>query len=140
MRTNKITTTLDVPNEAGATITIRRLSHHQLMMAIDRRQDAAIDKLNKIADPSKLPKGDNEAAEEPRQRYDRMAILRAGVVDWSYAEDVTDEALEDQDEAWASWAFDEIIAFSIRSAEEKKDSDSDSPRILDLAAADGRTN
>lgn len=127
--TSTITKTLKHPDEADVTITIRKLSHHQLMMAADARQDAVIEKFKRMGESVKFLPDRDEAgviAEQPDNKYDRLTVLRCGITAWSYAPEVA-AGVEELDEETAAWLFGEIIMFSIRSAEEGKASASASP-------------
>lgn len=135
--TSKITRTIEIPDEPGVRVTIRQLSHYQLMMAIDNRQDHVIDKAKRLGEAMRyIPEGgDSSLAEESRNKYDHTAVLRAGVVGWSYDYELTDENLLEQDDAWSLCVFDAIIALSVRPAEERKNSDGVSPLTSEAPAA-----
>jgi hypothetical protein len=136
--TSKITKTLTVPDETGS-ITIRKLSHHQLMQAIDAKRDAALAMMRKLEGVT-LPQTDGTVdADAPENKYDRMTVLRHGVTAWSY--DIPPEqGVEDLDEESAIWLFSEIIAFSVRSAADVKASANGSQPTSDRAEAVGLSN
>lgn len=144
--TRHLTKQIEIPHEAGQSITIRKLSHHQLMMAVDAVGDRAATKFAKLGETAKhIPSPDDPAAakveaEKPVNKYDRLTVLRYGITAWSYGEDPTEETISDLDEATAAWAFDEIIAFSVRGADEMGKSETDSPSTSNSASppADGQ--
>jgi hypothetical protein len=151
--TSKITNTLAIPNEPGQTVTIRKLSHHQLMMALDSHEDVRIAKMTKfgesvkylpdISNPDDKAKAEQEAA-KPENRYDRLTVLRYGVVQWTYElppeQNGEPLGVAELDEETATWLFDEIIAFSVRSKDEGKASASGSPPATDPAEGAGQLN
>jgi hypothetical protein len=134
MLTSQITKTIEHPDEEGVTFTLRKLSHHHLMMAVDGAGKRAADKLLSLGDSAKfLPKptqedldDDSAASENPEKKYDRETVLRYGVTAWSYEAPCDDENKRDLDEATAAWLFGAIIAHSLRSADEGEASGSDS--------------
>lgn len=131
---SKFTKTLDLPHEPGTTITIRKLSHHHLMMAIDGRVDRAVDKAARLGETIKhLPDRDPNAPadDDLANKYDLLTVLRFGITGWSYPEPCDDEHKADLDEDTADFLFDEIIGFSVRGAAEGKASASDSPASTD---------
>lgn len=157
MITSRITQTLDIPNEPGQTATVRKLSHHQLMIAEDTRTGAVIEKASKLsgvefADPNKDAPNDTaeererkrlareeakREAEAPSNKYDRMTVLRYGVTAWTYPDGLPD-GVEELDKPVAEWLFDEILAFSLRSAAEGKAFASGSLPSSELAEAVGQ--
>jgi len=133
MLTRDLTRTLDIPDEPGQQITVRKLSHYQLAMAEDARLDRVLAKaarIGSVAMPQQSAEEREQArldAEKPENRYDRATVLRYGITAWTYAEPLTPEATEELDEASAAWAFAEIMAFSLRSDAERKASAGGSP-------------
>lgn len=147
MLTSSLTKTIEIPNEPGQTITIRKLSHYQLMMAVDAMEDRSLSRFGKIADVAqRLPQSADERdraraeAEKPENKYERATVLRAGITAWTYAEPVSETTIDDLDEETAAWAFGEIMALSVRSIDEKKASASVSPPSTDPAAGAGPSN
>jgi len=143
--TSRITQKLTVPNESES-ITIRKLSHAQLSLASDAKRDNAL-AMMKALDGVALPEGDAAAksvavaeAEKPENKYDRTSVLCSGITAWSYGVELNADNIADQDEDWAAWAFGEIIAFSVREAEEVKPSAGDSPLTTDQGEGVGQSN
>lgn len=138
--TSKLTKTLDVPHEAGTTITIRKMSHYMLMMAADAKVEDAAKKM-RLFDGVTLPEPSDEQraqqADDPTARYDRLVVLQHGITAWSYDPPFTPDGATDLDEDTAEWAFKEIIAFSVRSADEGKASAGASPLPTDQGADAG---
>lgn len=142
--TSKITKTLTHPDEPDVTITIRKLSHYQLMMATDDREDRTVDKFKRLGEsaahlPDKATAEQKAELEKPENKYHRLTVLQHGVTAWSY-DDNPKASVEDLDENTASWLFDEIIAFSIRSKDEGKASANGSATSTDQAEAVGLSN
>lgn len=138
--TSKITKTLNIPGEDGQTVTIKKLSHHEVSMAKDARIDALAAKMRAFEGVT-LPTPDAGAAKtiDPKEELDRMTVLRYGVTAWTY--DVApSEGVVDLDEDTAAWLFDEIAAFSLRSADEGKASANDSPLTTGQAEGVGQSN
>lgn len=129
MFTSRATKTIEIPGEPGVTVTIRKLSHHQLMMATDDNVDRVIDKFKKMGESvAHLPdRGDDSEAQLPTNKYNHATVLRCGVTGWSYPDECNEANILDQDEAWADFVFDEILALSLRSKDEGEASGSDSP-------------
>lgn len=132
MLTSKHTDERSFPDGSG-TVTIRKLSHYQLMMSEDATIDDALDKMRRVGDV-KLPEADADTkarreaeAQKPENKYNRAKILEYGIVAWSYGEPLDEEHRRDLDEPSAAWLFDEILAFSIRAADEVKASANASP-------------
>jgi len=142
--TSAITTTLKIPHEPGVTVTIRKLSHHQLMMAADAKTDRVTDKAARLGStiahlPDPKPEDRARQEADPSNKYDRMVVLKAGVTGWSYAEACDEGHLSDLDEETASWLFGELIGFSVRGQSEGEESAGASQSSMDsTASADGR--
>lgn len=142
--TRNITKTLQHPTEPGVTVTIRMLSHYQVAMAEDRRFDAIAKKAVAvkdlaITDAGRTPEERAQAAKEaekPENRLDRTTVLECGITSWSYSEALPD-AIADLDEDTAAWLFREIIDFSFRRPDEKKESPTSSKDGLASAEAVG---
>jgi len=144
--TRNLTQTLDIPHEPGHQVTIRKLSHHHLTMAEDARLDRVLDRAGKLTGipvPQQTAEEREAAkaeAEKPENRYDRVTVLRCGITSWTYSEPIDEEAVRDLDEQTAAWVFDAILAFSLRSADERKAFASDSPPTSGLAEGAGPTS
>lgn len=112
MLTSGFVQTYEIPGEAGQTIDLRLLSWSQLEKARRAALVAAVERMREIggvdgiADLQKLgtPSSNGAAPSDPLAEYDRLALLKMGVVRWSYAAEVTPETLADLDEATARWA------------------------------------
>ena len=123
---------LDIPHEPEEWITIRMLSWQQLENAREQRnaqvmksvKDLDLEAMGLKPDPVTAQKAAETAAAAPDAvtNYDRLALLSAGVVEWSYDDEVSGDALLDLDEMTAKWLVNEIYALSRRSDAEVKDS------------------
>lgn len=134
MITTKVTRQIEHPHEAGVTFTIRKLSHHQLMMSEDERVNRAIDKAKRLGEsmahlPDRANADQQERAELPENKYNRSTVLQYGVTAWSYEEPLNEATVLELDEETAAWLFDEVMAFSLRSREEGEASGSNSAPI-----------
>jgi len=157
--TSQITKHLEIPDEPGQRVTIRKLSHHQLMMAHNAKISEAAEQM-RLFQGLELPTPNEDApddtpeqriekaearrkakaeAELPASKYQRTAVLKYGLIDWTYQAAI-DTGVEELDEDTAAWLFDEIISFSIRSADEKKASANGSRPITGPAAPIGQSN
>lgn len=126
MLTNKLTKTIPVPHEDGVTVTIRKLSFGALDEArVVKRNDAAgiMKAFQGVALPSMselqaavVAEADGEDAPDPGAPYDRATVIKHGLTAWSLDDPVS--AFTELGDDTATWLFNEIIAFSIRSAEE----------------------
>jgi hypothetical protein len=119
----KITKTFDYD---GGSITVRKLSALQLEACATERQMAVarnvkamgpeiLTALRAAGSAAPAPK----AEETPEQRwagYDRAAAVRLGVTAWSFGP-VTEELLDDLDEAAVAAIFREVMSLSVLSAD-----------------------
>jgi len=143
MLTSRITQKIAHPSEPDVYATIRKLSHHQLMMAADARLDALGTKAAKFAGvtfPDSTPEEKAQQkleAEKPENKYDHLTVLRCGVTEWSYDVPV-ESGIEDLDEETAEWLFAEIVAFSVRSVAEVKASANGSQPTMESVEAVGQ--
>lgn len=140
MLVNTIKRRLDVPGEPGEWIEIRRLSWRQMDTARETRQTAVLLRVKALGGdifkalqeqaasapaPVEAVAGlpaESVALAEPERpdagEYDRAALLAAGVVGWSYADEagnrvkVSPATLDQLDEETAAWLATEILAFS----------------------------
>ena len=111
---------LDIPHEAGEWVEVRKLSHVKLAEAaqeLSQRQMQNVkafgpDMLAAIQQVRQDAKAETSAPKAPADLYDREAVLRKGVVRWSYSEPVTPETLADLDEQTARWLFEQIVEHS----------------------------
>lgn len=111
MLTSGFVQTYEIPGEPGMTIELRLLSWSQLEKARRVALVAAVERMREIggadgiAELQKLgAPSSNGAPADPLGEYDRLALLKMGVVRWSYDAEVTPETLGDLDEATARWA------------------------------------
>jgi len=130
--TSKMTDTIEHPDEPGISFTIRKLSHHQLAMAEDARIES-VAKRAKAFSGIDLPEGDDEMkarakaeAELPENKYDRTTVLRYGITEWTYSDELNEANVRELDESTAKWLFAVIVNFSTRSRDEGEASGSNS--------------
>lgn len=127
-----VTKEIEVPSEPGLRVTIRKLSYWQVKQAKDARfaevrglaKDAAgFREMFGSLNPEVVEAARARAEDDPSQSYDVQATLHAGIVAWSYPEDPKASNIDDLlAPEPADFIFREIIAFTERSADEKKGS------------------
>lgn len=120
-----------IPHEPGEWMKFRRLPWPILLAAEQQRSRAAISSIAEMGSEVRdLMKDTTQRAEivqaaakekDPADTYDRAIILRAGIVEWSYGDEVTSEMVDDLDEQTADWAFRAILKPSVRTEEERAD-------------------
>ena len=118
----------EIPHEEGQKMTFRRLSWAQLEEA------AEINKRNTFADIKSMGADAVRALGEMREElkaakeeqgntYDKRTVLNAGIVAWTYPENVNPENIGLLDEETAEWAFQEIVnAHKARTEKQRKNS------------------
>ena len=129
MLTNKVTRVIQLPHEPETTITVRMLSAKQLQAAREAKVEAAAAaylksmKLLSALDPQVLAAGfearaktaiaEPEPAEltpiDPLDAYDVDLLIAAGIVGWSYEDEVTPEAIDELDEKTRLYVARELI-------------------------------
>jgi hypothetical protein len=112
MLTSGFVQTYEIPGEPGQTIDLRLLSWSQLEKARRAALVAAVERMREIGGAEGLgelqklgsPSQNGQTVVDPLGEYDRLTLLKMGVVRWSYPVEVTPETLGDLDEATARWA------------------------------------
>jgi hypothetical protein len=143
--TSKISDEFELP-DGTARITIRKLSHHQLMMAVDESFKDTAAKMKSLEGITLPASSDEERArqraeaQQPRNKYNRAKILEYGITAWTYDVALTEDFRADLDEDSALYIFDRVIDLSIRTPDEKKESASISPPISDQEKDNGPSN
>lgn len=116
--TSGIVRTLPIPHEPGQSMDLRLLSWTQLEKARAARLRAAVQTAEALGEAllRRLPErnGADSAAEaeadaDPLAPYDRLTLLKMGVVRWTYDTPVSEDALADLDETTAEWAARAVI-------------------------------
>lgn len=126
-----MTTVLDIPHEAGQTITIRKLTWRKLAEARKGREQEQREALRQLGaefvqairggDEAKAkaaeaaPTVDATAPNDPDYQVAQFALgalLEMGIVAWSYTEPVTPAALDLLDERTAQWAGQAILDYT----------------------------
>lgn len=124
MLTTNVTKTLDIPGEAGQTITFRMLGYLELELASTTRLSKVMADIKGMTDlTSLLPKPDNGKMPEPVDRllsFDRRTLINAGVTAWTYPVPVSVTALDTLDDVTAEWLAREILDYSKPSADDIK--------------------
>lgn len=112
-----ITQVLEVPDDAGQTITIQKLTGR----AVERAQAIAAEKTvngrgfaTKVAKALEAAKDGSQVAldailRDPLNGYDRMAVLHAGIVGWSYDVPCTAEHIDQLDDERSEFVALEIL-------------------------------
>lgn len=123
---------VDVPHEKDEWFEVKRLSWRQLELAADVHSDKALKTMKDMgADMAKAMQNETRTPTKersPEQLYDRGIVLEAGILGWSYDEEVNKENIESLDEETAAWAFGEIVGLNKATEEERKNA---SPRFTD---------
>jgi len=106
----------DVPHEPGEWIEFRELGWKALDAAREVKsrnslmsfRDLGPDFLKTLTES---PDGEApvEKKENPVDTYDKSALLRASIVNWSYTAPCTESSIDNLDPVTADWAFNEII-------------------------------
>lgn len=114
---NRIEWQADLPHEPGQWFKFRRLSARQLEKARNLRQKLAIQNTlqdtpelvellkGSVSNPDRAARDDRD----PLEAYDRWALLRDGLVDWSYDEALSPDSIEALDEQTLDWACRQLI-------------------------------
>lgn len=150
-----ITKELEVPSEPGLRVTIRRLSYWHVRQAKRAFVSDAIAQGKEIGDlQERIDAAQRRAEEEKKVRgileepapamdpsaiYDVRTTLHHGIVGWSYPEEVTAANIDELiGEPEADFIFKEIVAYSERSAAERKGWGALSAPTSESVAAPGR--
>ena len=123
MLTSRMTQTLDIPGEPGQTVTIRKLSFGAIDEAKDVFENRMLTKAKAVGgiEMPDLTAEQIAAAREastPMSNLDRATVIKHGVIGWTYDAPCIDANKADLDESTAEWLFDQIVAHSLRSADE----------------------
>ncbi len=127
--TTNVTKSIELPHEPGQHVVIRMLSWRQLESARTARTMEAMESVKDmdqeflqgmLKNLPDTPKEDEEAT--TRTPYNKRAMLRAGIVSWSYTEEVSEATIDDLDEPTADFLFSAIEKLSAVSVDEGKDS------------------
>jgi len=102
--------TIPIPWDPPHTVTIQKLSGRALRKAAQANLVATVEslkdmggaafqkELSAIGDPTAIAAAVAQSQADPLTQYESGAVLRAGVVSWTYDRPKTDEALADLDE------------------------------------------
>ena len=118
--TSLVTKVLEVPGDPGQTITIRKLAPKHLETARTANQVKSMDALRAMGGPAFIREIQamqiestvvaEAVAADPRLLFDKVPLMTAGVIAWSYADrERTTEAFEDLDEATSDWLARELL-------------------------------
>lgn len=112
-----VTTVLDVPNDQGQSITIRKLAPKHLTLAIS--QSTQTDQAARVMmgflerGGAKADSGielvRREVNKDPLLLFDRVTLIESGVVSWTYEQERCPSTYEDLDEATQTWLAREIL-------------------------------
>lgn len=109
MIVKSITKQVDIPHEPGEWMLFKRLSWRQLDEASDIASDASFERIRKMGAEMIQALRTTVAAPTSTTNYDRASVLNAGILKWSYPDDVNSENIDALDEATAAWAYAEIL-------------------------------
>ncbi len=108
---------VEIPHEPGSWMEIRALSFVALAEARHARL-AQLAELGGILSALRDVATPTSAAEaDPLASYDRLSLLSAGIVAWSYGPTI---AAADLDDPTSEWAAREILAYSVPGPAEVK--------------------
>jgi hypothetical protein len=130
MLTKGVAERREIPHEPGEWFEVKLLSWQELEHARDTRSRRSLANIRDMGQEvyGAIQQAATRAAAEPTDRsvednYDRMALLTAGVVGWSYPEPVSAETLGQLDEDTAHWAMTAILGVTfMRMGEQRKNS------------------
>lgn len=110
-----MTNRVNIPHEPGEWMQFRRLSWRTLQEASDRRTDDVITRFADIGGDMLSSLGAQRTVDnvqDDANSHDWVTVLRAGIVAWSYTDNVTAASIDDLDSETAEWAVREILAYS----------------------------
>jgi len=112
---------IQIPHEEGEWMEIKRLSWRQLEMAAEIQSDSMLKKLKAMGGDlvKALQQAGKQQEQDPATKYDRGAVLKSGIVRWSYDADI-EENIDALDEETADWAFQEILNLNQPRTEEER--------------------
>lgn len=121
--TSLVTETLPVPRDEAQSVTIRRLSPAALRRASEAAQLAAVEAARRMREAmgpalaetlDRVTPGQMAEAKaaDPLLAYDRIALMEAGIVSWTYDRPVTAETLADLDDDAQDWLAGAILRLS----------------------------
>ena len=118
---NNITKRLEIPHESGEWMEIKKLSWAQLEAASDVASMAAMERIGKMGgDVIAAIKGATADQERPPgSEYDKAAVLKSGILRWSYDAKVTTDTINQLDKETADWAFEQILGLNKPRTEEE---------------------
>ena len=106
--------TADIPHEKGQTMTFRRLSWREWEHAAEVKRDEALDMFKgmpaELLDAMKNREAASAEKAEDAEQFDTFALLRAGIVAWSYGGEVSAQNINLLDPQTAEWAVAQIMA------------------------------
>jgi hypothetical protein len=121
---------LDIPDEPGEWVEIKKLPWGLLEGARQKRTDAVIEHARRMgAEMFEMLRGAQTAQSaptDPTNEYDRGFLLERAVAAWSYDAELPG-GVEDLDEETAEWLAGEIVAFNSRRRTEAEQLDGTSP-------------
>ncbi len=118
MLTKTITKRIELSAEPGEWIEVRPLSWRDLQGAKDAHQNQlmgrAVDFGDALKALSNITADQRQAAQQqaesnPRDSYDVGYLLHRAIVDWSYGEPVTEEAVDSLDQVTVDVVLDELL-------------------------------
>lgn len=125
----RMTRKIELPHEPGQWVEIRPLSWRKLQDARDSRVRELAKQMQSLGRDvlDALPKGDRSEAPSAEQEtpasllnaYSLGALLRAGIVAWSYDEPVSGETIDELDEQTAQLIARELVLPVKRSMEQQ---------------------
>ena len=115
---------VEIPHEPGEWMEVKRLSWRQEDMAKEIKAENLLKQMkamgpDMVASVRKTARG-QEAPKDRKADLDQLFVLQAGIISWSYDEEVSQETIERLDSETADWAFNEILKANEKTKEEVK--------------------
>lgn len=121
---------VDILHEPGEWMELRRLSWKESEGAKEAHTDAQLARAKSVGSEmlaavrSVVDTEQAQTTQTASNIYDLGSVLRAGVVRWSYTEDLTPDNIGQLDDETAAWAFEQILALGKPRTEEEQKNDS----------------
>jgi len=116
----EVTKRIDIPHEDGEWLEVRRLSWRELETADNAASEASTERIKRMGGDiikAVMSLRDKER-EEQATGYDKLTVLRLGLIGWSYDVKLSPESIDLLDEETAEFAYREILALSNPRTEE----------------------
>jgi hypothetical protein len=114
---------VEIPNEEGQWMEIKRLSWRQKELAREVASDKLLKKMKALGPEAivgiqKIHEGKTEGTNLAAE-YDMEIVLEVGISKWSYDEEVSKKTIGRLEEDTAKWAFNQILELDQPRTEEE---------------------